>query len=145
VHDPRETSAIAPESEPAGSGLSAPFGSTALPHSWRSTGWPLRPMIEPTSMSSWFVVSQAAGVWPRDWIGPCRICFPLASKALSAGAKICAFDTAATEIASGAAPGEPAEPNPKSSRSLPAASTGTTPAAATLFVAAIRTSFSGSA
>ena len=39
---------------------------------------------------------------------------------------------AATVIASGAVPGEPAVPKPKSSRSFPAEITGTTPAAATL-------------
>ena len=37
------------------------------------------------------------------------------------------FDTAATEIASGAVLGDPTVPWPKSSRSLPAATTGTTP------------------
>ena len=62
----------------------------------------------------------------------------------SAGEKTCVFDTAATEIASGAVPGEPAEPVPKSSRSLPAAITGTTPATATLWIASISASFAGS-
>jgi len=62
----------------------------------------------------------------------------------SAGEKTCVFDTAATEIASGAVPGEPADPRPKSSRSLPAAITGTTPAAATLWIAATSASFAGS-
>ena len=70
---------------------------------------------------------------------------PAELNATSAGAKTCEFETAATVIASGAVPGEPAVPKPKSSRSFPAEMTGTTPAAATLFVAAIRTSFSGSA
>ena len=51
------------------------------------------------------------------------------------GAKTCVFETAATEIASGAVPGVPTEPRPKSSRSLPAEITGTTPAAATLSTA----------
>jgi len=37
----------------------------------------------------------------------------------SAGAKTCVFEVAATEIASGAVPGEPVEPSPKSSRSFP--------------------------
>ena len=62
----------------------------------------------------------------------------------SAGAKTCVFETAATEIASGAVPGEPAEPRPKSSRSFPAAMTGTTPAAATLWIASTSASFAGS-
>ena len=55
----------------------------------------------------------------------------------SAGAKTCEFDVAATEIASGAVPGEPAVPRPKSSRSLPAAITGTTPASAMLRTALV--------
>ena len=54
------------------------------------------------------------------------------------------FDTAATEIASGAVPGEPAEPVPKSSRSFPAEITGTTPAAARSCTASTSASFAGS-
>ena len=63
---------------------------------------------------------------------------------LSAGAKTWRFDTAATPIASGAVPGEPALPSPKSSRSFPAAITGTTPAAATFFTVSYIASFVGS-
>ena len=62
----------------------------------------------------------------------------------SAGAKTCEFEVAATEIASGAVPGEPVVPRPKSSRSLPAAITGTTPASATLRTASYIASFAGS-
>src|SRR3954451_9252511 len=40
------------------------------------------------------------------------------------------FVEAATVIACGVLPGEPTDPRPKSSKSLPAATTGTTPAAA---------------
>src|SRR5581483_4355139 len=58
--------------------------------------------------------------------------------------KKCELVTAATVIASGAVPGEPTVPNPKSSRSLPAAITGTTPAAATLRTVSIIASFAGS-
>ena len=54
------------------------------------------------------------------------------------------FETAATEIASGAVPGEPAVPMPKSSRSFPAEITGTTPAAATFAIVSIIASFAGS-
>ena len=61
-HEPRDTSAIAPVSEFAGSGLSEPFGSAALPQRWRSTGWPLRPTIVPTSTSCWFEFAHASGV-----------------------------------------------------------------------------------
>ena len=41
-------------------------------------------------------------------------------------------------------PGEPVEPSPKSSRSLPAAITGTTPASAMLCTASYIASFAGS-
>ena len=47
-------------------------------------------------------------------------------------------------IASGATPGEPTVPAPKSSRSLPAAITGTTPAATTFWIVSIIASFAGS-
>ncbi len=52
--------------------------------------------------------------------------------------------TAATVIASGAEPGEPTVPSPKSLRSFPAAITGTTPAAATLWTTGIIASCAGS-
>ena len=55
-----------------------------------------------------------------------------------------AFETAATLIASGAVPGAPTLPSPKSSRSLPAEITGITPAAATLCTASTSASFRGS-
>ena len=88
--------------------------------------------------------AHAGGVWPPVWIGTCSTSAPALLNAPSAGEKTCEFETAATEIASGAVLGEPDVPKPKSSRSLPAAMTGTTPAAATLSTAAISTSFSGS-
>ncbi len=53
-------------------------------------------------------------------------------------------DVAATVIASGAAAGEPTVPSPKSSRSLPAAITGTTPASVTLWIVSNIASFAGS-
>ena len=101
VHDPRETSAIAPFSELAGSWLSAPFGSPSAPQRCRSTGWPLRPMIEPTSTTSWFVVSHAAGVAPPVSIGMWRSCCRPELNAVSDGVKIWSLETAATEIAVG--------------------------------------------
>src|SRR2546430_16290988 len=61
----------------------------------------------------------------------------------SSGRKTCTSETAATEIAWGALLGEPIEPRPKSSRSLPAEMTGTTPAAATLSTASISASLAG--
>src|SRR2546429_9926772 len=60
------------------------------------------------------------------------------------GPKTWLFETAATEIASGAVPGEPTEPRPQSSRSFPAAITGTTPALATLRTAPTSGSLLGS-
>ena len=54
---------------------------------------------------------------------------------VSAGEKTWLFETAATEIASGTVPGEPAVPSPKSSRSFPAEMTGTTPALTTFATA----------
>src|SRR5581483_10757198 len=61
-----------------------------------------------------------------------------------AEANTCEFETAATVIASGVLPGEPAVPSPKSSRSLPAAITGTTPASTVLWTASYIASFAGS-
>src|SRR5438552_15557900 len=60
------------------------------------------------------------------------------------GPKTWLFETAATEIASGAVPGEPTEPRPQSSRSFPAAITGTTTALATLRTASPSASLIGS-
>jgi hypothetical protein len=54
------------------------------------------------------------------------------------------FEAAATEIPSGAVPGDPTVPSPNSSRSFPAEMTGTTPAAATFATASTRASFAGS-
>ena len=54
------------------------------------------------------------------------------------------FETAATEIASSATPGEPTVPKPKSSRSLPAEMTGITPARATFATASRIGSVDGS-
>ena len=123
-------SASRPEASLGGS-----FGSPDGPQRWRSTGLPSVPMIVPTSTSVWSVVAHArrrrgssdcerARAGGRGRAG--------ARDAVSAGAKTCEFETAATRIASGAVPGEPTLPRPKSSRSLPAEITGTTPAAATL-------------
>jgi hypothetical protein len=63
---------------------------------------------------------------------------------VKAGAKTCVLETAPTAIPSGAVAGEPAEPPPKSSRSLPAATTGTTPAAARSCTALTSASLAGS-
>jgi hypothetical protein len=89
------------------------------------------PTIVPTSTSRWSIVPQAGGVVPAprlNGIGG----RPAGKETASAGAKTWVFETAATLIASGALPGEPTLPRPKSSRSFPAEITGITPAAATL-------------
>ena len=67
-----------------------------------------------------------------------------AARTDNTGENTCLFETAATVTASGAVPGEPTEPIPKSSRSFPAEMTGTTPAAATLWITSIMASFAGS-
>ena len=145
VHSPRVTSAIAPRSDRAGSGFGPPLGLAAGPHRRASTGLPLRPTIEPTSTSGRLFETHAAGVPPRPgWNGKRRDA-AFAAMTWSAGAKTWVFDAAATEIASGATPGDPAEPRPNSSRSFPAEITGTTPAAATFATASTSASFCGSA
>src|SRR5512141_726861 len=62
VQYPRETSAIEPASEPAGSVLEAASRSPAGPQRNRSTGLPSVPTIVPTSTSFWSIVAQAGGV-----------------------------------------------------------------------------------
>ena len=66
---------------------------------------------------------------------------PLEEKlAISSGGPVSLSVDAATVIASGALPGEPTVPRPPSSNSLPAAMTGTTPAAAASSIALTTTS-----
>ena len=115
VQTPRETSAIAPVSEPAGSGEAPPLRLPGGPQRLRATGAPSRPSTVPMSTSCWSDVAQAAGVRsPAVRTNGMRVRTPGASGAvtLSAGPKTCEFESAATEIASGAVPGEPAEPSP---------------------------------
>ena len=134
-----------PATEPFGSVPRPVFGSVAEPQRCDSTGLPSVPITEETSTTVWLSVAQPAGSFapPAFWIGmaPSDGGPPTTE---SAGAKTCAFDVAATAIASGAVPGEPAVPSPKSSRSLPAAITGTTPARAVLWIASYIASFAGS-
>ena len=130
-------SAIQPGSVPADV-----FGSVAEPQRCESTGFPSVPITVLTSTIVWSSVDQAAGrlAPPAPWIGtaPSDGGPPVTE---SAGANTCEFDVAATAIASGATPGEPAVPKPKSSRSLPAAITGTTPASVTLWIVSNIASF----
>src|SRR5207237_9660318 len=99
------------------------------PQRLRGTGLPSVATIDPTSTSVWSVDPHATGarvpLTPMNGIRRSSTGAPGAVTS-SAGAKTCVFDTAATEIASGAVAGEPADPSPKSSRSFPAAITGTT-------------------
>ncbi len=101
----------------------------------------------PTSISGTGVVAAAAGNWfaSATWIGIRRSESGADGvRTVRIGAKTCVFDDAATVIAAWAVPGEPTVPRPRSSRSLPAAITGTTPAAATFRITSIMGSFAGS-
>jgi hypothetical protein len=113
-------------------------------HRWRSTGWPVVPASVPTSTSV-CPRTQAFGTVKLKANGTCcRFAGTPGPVTCSSLPKTWRFDAAATEIAAGALLGEPTEPKPKSSRSLPAEITGTTPAAATLSRASIRASAEGS-
>ena len=113
VHSPRETSASVPASAPGRSGPGPPFGFAAPPQSRRPTGAPSPPTSEPTSTRAWSAEPHSPGALPpaAPTKGiPRRLAgAPVTS---SAGAKTRSFETAATAIASGAVPGEPAEPAP---------------------------------
>ena len=141
---PRWTSATAPLSDPAGSVPRGRSRAPGGPQRRRSTALPSVPTTEPTSTSVWSAAPHATGA--RSPLAPMNGMprGPPPAVTSSAGEKTWVFDTAATEIASGAVPGEPTEPPPKSSRSFPAAMTGTTPAAATAWTAATSASFAGS-
>ncbi len=62
VQVPRQTSAIAPANERAGSGERPPSRFPGGPHRLRGTGVPFRPMIVPTSTSGRSERDQAAGI-----------------------------------------------------------------------------------
>ena len=115
VQTPRWARATVPVSEPAGS-VPAPVSTLALPpQSLRSTGLPSVPTIEPTSTSVWSLEPQAGGAFcvraPEKGI-PCSEAGAPAVTTSSAVPKTWSFESAATEIASGAVPGEPTEPRP---------------------------------
>ena len=148
AQSPRETSAIAPRERAGGQRRGArrsrlPGGAAEVPRRpagrrrrrssrrRRAPGrsWPKPPAPGGAAATKGTRVSAAGA--------------PAAVTA-SAGAKTWVFESAATEIASGAVPGEPVEPSPYSSRSLPAEMTGTTPAAATLRTASTSASLAGS-
>src|SRR5207244_6292331 len=100
--------------------------------------------FEPTSTSVWSLAAHVAGVEAFS-IGIWRsVSGALGVVTESAGAKMWLFVTAATVIAAGAVPGEATLPRPKSSRSFPAAITGTTPAAAVFRAISIVASVAGS-
>ena len=105
------------------------------------------PTIAPTSTSVWSLVSQPEKTLREAAIRKGRLCSDSGARESwtdTEGAKTCTFEAAATEIASGAVPGEPTLPSPNSSRELPAAITGTTPASTTLCTASNSTSLAGS-
>ncbi len=146
-HRPRETSAILPASECAGSLPRGEARFAAGPQRCGSTGCPLVPVIVSTSTTVFAVVLHAAGLGEpmAHWNGmPWRTAGAVGAVAFSAGAKTCVFEVAATVIAAGAVPGEPTEPSPYWSRSFPAAITGTTPASATFWTVRMSASFAGS-
>ena len=146
VQRPRETSATVPPREPDGSGERVgSFGSSPAAQRRRSTGCPSVPVIVPTSTRMWSNCGQLGGTRPLNMNGMCWVSGGApAAVTFSSGPNTWRFETAATEIASGALLGEPTEPRPKSSRSFPAEITGTTPAAATLSVATSSASAAGS-
>ena len=136
VQNPRETSAIAPFSESRGSAFA---GSVRVAARRRRGGVSTGCAAAADDRAD--VDECLASTSPtrrrrrrRVWIGMWSTCVPPAVRTRERGCEDLEFETAATEIAFGAVPGEPIVPNPKSSRSLPAAMTGTTPAAATLSI-----------
>src|SRR5437762_11099093 len=86
----------------------------------------------PGAVTSGFICSEV-GVGPLD-----------ENPAITSAGPLSPSVDAATVIAAGAVPGEPTEPLPASSNSLPAAITGTTPAVAALSIAATTMSRDGS-
>ena len=115
--------------------------SPAGPQSLRSTGLPSVPTTVPTSRRGTSLDCQPWGILPplagtNGTRGPSRTSI--------SPPNTCRFDAAATEIASGAVPGEPAEPSPNSSRSLPAEMTATTPADVTFRIVSTIASLTGS-
>ena len=141
---PRETSRIVPLAD-AGGSVPRLLGLEAWPQRCRSTGLPSVPTIVPTSVSVRSALVQASGIGRMSSNGTFfNVGGASLVVTLSEGAKTWLFETAATEIASGAVPGEPTEPRPQSSRSFPAAITGTTPAFETLRTASTSASLRGS-
>src|SRR5438132_6521604 len=136
AHAPRWTRATVSRSEPAGSGFARLFGSEGGPH--RNGLSPSELTSTSVAAPAWRALSSGSyGTRTTDAGAPAAV-------ADSVGVNTWSFDTAATVIASGATPGDPTVPRPKSSRSFPAEMTGTTPAAATLWTASISTSVDGS-
>src|SRR5687768_16558335 len=92
------------------------------------------------------MVFQVSGLGPGDGRNGIRASSggALGAETESAEANTWLFETAATEIPSGAVPGEPAVPKPNSSRSFPAEMTGTSPAAATFLIVSTIASLAGS-
>ena len=117
---------------PRGSALPAPFGSPAGAQRCRSTGAPSVPVMR-ADVDERLVACRPRGRDGGDargaWNGiRAMLAGAPAATTESVGAKTWSLETAATEIASGAVPGEPTRCRaPNSSRSFPAEITGTTP------------------
>ena len=146
VQCPRVISAKEPASEPRGSGFVPAFGFRPIPQSWVGTGWPFVPVIAVTSTSERSDWPHSEGAPSASGLNGMRRTDAGAVGTLtaSAGANTCVLEVAATPIASGAVDGEPVEPKPKSSRSLPADATTTTPARVTFAIVSIIASVRGS-
>ena len=110
VQMPRETSAILPASESLTIVPRLPFGSVAEPQRCVSTGLPSVPSdASRRRRAAGRCSTKRSGAWRRRRPGSARRRVTAARRStVSAGAKTCEFDVAATEIASGAVPGEPA-------------------------------------
>ena len=146
AHPPRKTSAIVPLSDERGRVVSSAFGCWT-PQSCGSTGRPSVPVTEPTSTTVWSRVCQPLNAAAGNTVlngTSCSVEGARESWTVIDGPKTWTFDEAATVIASGAEPGESMLPRPKSSRELPAAMTGTTPAATTFCSVSTIASFAGS-
>ena len=112
ARDERDRAAAA---SPPGAATRRRRGSRAGRRGRAVTGAPLVPTIVPTSTSGWSVVAQTAGVPARgahERDARQRPPAPRCRRRRATGAYTCEFESAATEIASGAVPGEPAEPSP---------------------------------
>ena len=132
-----------PDNEPAGSVVPAPFGFAGRGRRGALDGLPSVPVM-PTSTSVWSTVAPLEGAsLDSNGIAWRHVGAPERSDGERRREDHGVRDGRDGDRVGGA-PGRATEPAPKSSRSLPAAITGVTPAAATLWIASISASFAGS-